>query len=83
MEDNIWHVYPIGDAEEHILDTKWRTIEYGYVDDYGRAQHAVEQRLFTLCKCGAAIQEEENGFIVVHNSFDGREGLEAVAEILK
>lgn len=37
----------------------------------------------TTCKCGPSVQFVENGnMIVVHNSFDGREGVELAKEIL-
>jgi hypothetical protein len=34
------------------------------------------------CDCEPSISTEENGFVVIHHSFDGREGIEAVNEIL-
>ena len=36
----------------------------------------------TNCKCKPTIIKEGNEFIVIHNSFDGREGVEWANEIL-
>jgi len=81
--DNIWHVFPVDDTHDHILETEWRTIEIAGFDIFGELNHCVERRLLTLCQCGATVREEEGGgIIVIHNSFDGREGLEWVDEIL-
>lgn len=37
----------------------------------------------TTCKCEPKVLHENGDMIVVHNSFDGREGIEVVNEILK
>lgn len=37
----------------------------------------------TACKCEPTVLNENGEFIVVHNSFDGREGVEIVNELLK
>jgi len=37
----------------------------------------------TICKCEPKVLHENGDMIVVHNSFDGREGVEIVNEILK
>lgn len=43
----------------------------------------LDDGLYCPCKCAPIIIEKENGaFIIVHNSFDGREGVEWAAEIL-
>ena len=36
----------------------------------------------TTCKCEPSVIEENGELIVVHNSFDGREGFEWTEEIL-
>lgn len=57
MEENIWHILPIGDSDEHEESS--------------------------MCKCKPTVKEEEGGgILIVHNSFDGREGLEQAIEIL-
>jgi hypothetical protein len=57
MEEEVWHVLPINDLEEHE--------ESSY------------------CKCDPEVQVQENGnVLIIHNSFDGREGLEMANEIL-
>jgi hypothetical protein len=81
MEDNILHVYPVKDTEDHILQTEWKTHEYGTIVD-GRPKHNVEQRLICKCKCVVRIIEENGSFVIVHSSFDGREGVEIANEII-
>ncbi len=36
----------------------------------------------TTCKCEPKVLHENGNMIIVHNSFDGREGLEWTKEIL-
>jgi len=37
----------------------------------------------TTCECAPVIKQEESGdLLVIHNSYDGREGLELANEIL-
>ena len=36
----------------------------------------------SVCKCEPDVKEVEGGILIVHNSFDGREGLEMTNEIL-
>lgn len=35
------------------------------------------------CDCEPRIENSGDGFVVIHNSFDGREGVEWVNELLK
>lgn len=65
-DNNVYHVYPVNDLKEHDLHT-WPLPFDGYSCD---------------CKCKPRIEEVDLSFIVVHNSFDGREGVEWVNEIL-
>ena len=37
----------------------------------------------TTCKCEPRVEFVEGGMLVVHNSFDGREMIEQVKEILE
>lgn len=37
----------------------------------------------STCECNPRIELEEGEMILVHNSFDGREGVELANEILK
>lgn len=67
MEDNIWHVVPLNDICEHI--------ESCYEDYYFLP--------YCPCECEPKINQVDGGFVVVHNSFDGREGVEWANEILK
>jgi hypothetical protein len=64
---NIWHVLPQNDTNPHI--------DY-CIDMPG---------LPPICNCECnptVICEENDAFIIVHNSFDGREGVEWATEIL-
>lgn len=43
-------------------------------------EHVIE----SSCECNPSIQILENGdILIIHNSYDGREGLELANEILK
>lgn len=66
--DNIQHVYPVNDLEDHVLECVFPITGSPYCQ----------------CKCKPEHREYENGaLIIVHNSFDGREGVEWANEILK
>lgn len=41
-----------------------------------------EHEQSTTCHCGPRIEYENGDMIVIHNSYDGREGVEIVNEIL-
>jgi len=56
MEENIWHLLPTDDLEEH--------------------------KESSMCRCNPEVKIGEGGVLIVHNSFDGREGLELAKEIL-
>lgn len=66
-QGNIQHVYPINDIGKHIF--------------------CCEKQIIGLpicrCKCSPTYKEENGSLIVIHNSFDGREGVEWTIEILK
>jgi hypothetical protein len=64
----IYHVYPLEDSQEHSLN----------------AINPPLGKAYCKCPCKPEHQEQENGsLIIIHNSFDGREGIEWVNEILK
>jgi hypothetical protein len=66
--NNIQHVYPINDTHEHDTYCNFPVIGIPYCP----------------CICKPEHKELDNGgMIVVHNSFDGREGVEWTNEILK
>lgn len=67
MSCNIWHVLPVADIKDHIGIT---------VEDK-------DGEIESPCECKPRIEVLENGaIIVVHNSFDGREGVEWANSIL-
>lgn len=83
MIDNIWHIHPLNDEKDHVLEAEWKTIEIGYLDFRGHAVHDICQRLLCHCECAPIIKELTNGAVlIIHNSFDGREGIEWVNEFL-
>ena len=62
------HVVPNNDLKPHL------TISVGKWPDQPKC----------ICKCNPEhIPVEGGGLVIVHNSYDGREGLEWVNEILK
>ena len=66
MLDSTYHVFPTNDLKEHLL----------------KAFYPVVGDPYCPCECNPRLQVEENGLIFIHNSFDGREGVEWVNEIL-
>lgn len=65
--NNVWHVIPMGDIHPHLDEC--------IIDEDGDP--------ICKCHCDPSTHLEEAGYIIVHNSFDGREGLEWAKEILK
>lgn len=64
--EHVYHVYPKDDLEEHYLECVYPAIGYPYCP----------------CKCDPKFKEVEGGLLIVHNSFDGREGVEWTNELL-
>ncbi len=66
---NIYHVYPVNDEQEHLLEGDF-----------------LEQtkQICCYCKCEPEIKLdlETDTVMIVHNSFDGREGVELANEVL-
>jgi acetone carboxylase gamma subunit len=80
MESEWWkmdepiHVYPTGDLREHYLESVDARLD-GFGD---------EVPPYCPCLCDPKKERQENGtWIIVHNSFDGREGVEIVNDLLK
>ena len=71
-KDNIHHIYPVNDEYEHNLST----------------EYDMANQIKCRCRCQPKLEFHNNheGFIVglsvIHNSFDGREGVEWANEIL-
>lgn len=63
--DNVWHVYPVEDNQEHAL-----------------VALELNGAPYCQCKCEPEIKNEGDSFLIIHNSFDGREGIEWANEIL-
>lgn len=85
MIDNIWHVFPINDTSEHELTTEVLHIPEQAVTDESREieYRPSEDRIICRCNCLPIMEKQSSGaIIVIHNSFDGREGVEWTNEIL-
>lgn len=61
-----YHVYPVNDEHGHYLERVYPSIGMPYCP----------------CECSPKWKEESGSIVIVHNSFDGREGLEWANEIL-
>lgn len=65
--NDVWHVTPINDIQRHIEKT-----------DYD-----ITKGIICLCKCSPTYEYPlGGGCVVIHNSFDGREGVEWANEII-
>ena len=64
--DKVYHVYPVKDLKEHYLECVYPAIGHPYCP----------------CECEPKFKEEDDDLLIVHNSFDGREGIEWVNELL-
>lgn len=69
-DDNVIQVIPIDDEQEHSEGFFWEPLPF---DDAPVSE----------CSCGARREVNSKGmWMLIHRSFDGREGLEWAAEIL-
>ena len=67
----IQHIIPISDTNPHN-EKIW---EFNDVDS--------DEPIVSDCPCEPIIKEDDSGgWLIIHNSFDGREGIEIVNEIL-
>jgi hypothetical protein len=69
------HVYPLGDLRTHYLESVDPKLD-GFSDDVPP---------FCPCLCTPRYEktEDDDNWVIIHNSFDGREGVEIVNDILK
>lgn len=71
--DGYWEVYPDDEYYEHDFKV-WQTF----------TEHGEQNE--SRCPCNPRLEyreDEEGKLVIVHNSFDGREGVEWAEEILK
>lgn len=67
------HVYPVNDLREHYLESVDSALD-GFSEDVPP---------YCPCLCEPRKEKQESGvWLIIHNSFDGREGLEWTNEIL-
>jgi hypothetical protein len=64
--EKVYHIFPLDDLDKHIFQCEYPV--------YGTP--------FCPCKCNPEWKEEDDALLIVHNSFDGREGVEWANEIL-
>jgi len=65
--EKVYHVFPRNDLREHYLECVYPALTAPYCP----------------CVCKPEFKEVEDALLIVHNSFDGREGVEWAKEILK
>lgn len=65
--EQVFHVYPINDLREHVL----------------RCEYPAFGPPYCPCICEPTWKEKGEALIILHHSFDGREGLQWTNEILK
>lgn len=67
------HIYPTNDLKEHYLESMDARLD-GFSEDVPP---------LCSCLCEPRTEQRKDGiWIIIHNSFDGREGLEWAREIL-
>jgi hypothetical protein len=69
----VWHITPTNDLEPH---NEWSVQEQDPADPIRWKFIGCE------CKCKPTIKKVNESILVIHNSFDGREGVEWTNEIL-
>jgi hypothetical protein len=76
MSNNTWHIVPVDDLEPHLQET---SPQEGVHFKEGEIRPVITCK----CRCDPRIEYTDNdGVLVIHNAFDGREGLEEAKEIL-
>jgi hypothetical protein len=62
------HVIQEGDVKPHSEETEW----------------SVRTLLTSKCSCGTRVEVNEHGsWVIIHSSFNGREGVEWANDLLK
>lgn len=74
--EQIFHVYPIDDLKEHLLETLQNEADKVIIEG------EIRNRVSCKCSCQPRLEYEVHSVIVVHSSFDGRECIEETNEIL-
>lgn len=64
--DKVIHIYPLDEEDDHIIFLTYPAIGDPYSE----------------CVCTPRLNTENGCLLVIHNSYDGREGVEIVNEIL-
>lgn len=68
--EGVVQVIPLQDELPHLKDIEWESLPF-------------DDAPVSLCSCGARREVSEKGmWIIIHQSFDGREGIEWTTEIL-
>lgn len=64
--EKVYHVYPVNDEKGHYLE----------------CVYPIDGIPYCPCECNPKWEEEGEALLIIHNSFDGREGVEWANEIL-
>ena len=67
-DDSVIQVSPFDDEIENTEEVEWEIMP-------------LDDAPLSKCTCGARREVENNKWLIIHNSFDGREGLEWAQEI--
>jgi hypothetical protein len=68
---NVVQVIPLNDDGEHTEEVEWESLPF-------------DDAPVSKCSCDTRREINSNGmWVLIHQSFDGREGVEWAAEILK
>lgn len=60
MINEVLHIYPLNDINEHFLECIYPITGYPYCP----------------CSCKPEFKEENDNLLILHNSYDGREQFE-------
>lgn len=71
----VYHILPVNDLKPHLDTSK--------IGNKSVIEGEVRDVVYSMCECKPVVEYLENDHvIIVHNSFDGREGVEWMNEIL-
>lgn len=72
--DNVYHVIPMNDLKDHLTES--------YFPSITRPDHGPSDVPQPYCTCKPKVMRHGDGWVVIHTSWDGREGVEWAKAIL-
>lgn len=72
---DIYHITPLNDLRDHLEET----VIGGYLMEDGEVCPSIKCE----CECEPRVEYENGAVLIIHNSYDGREGVEWANEVLK